>query len=255
MLRTEPQQRQREPDLVVHVAFGPQGPPGRTQDRGGRLLGRGLGDAARDADDEWREPATPARGDGSERGLPIGHAHDRDVAQGCGILHGAGHEHGRGASLDRLGNVVVTVGALAGKRDEQVARCDEARIHGATADRSGGAGQESSAGEAEEVVGREGGRRGVGRRRGRRVDVGHARQCRIAATHRSAALGVVVDGRLVRRSGVVIASVAMRRNSSNDMTGISNWPTRATDGVPSSMRTATTRSGVSLSRAMYPTNE
>ena len=85
VLRTEPQQRQRQPDLVVHVAFGPQGPPRRTQDRGGRLLGRGLGDAARDADDEWREPATPARSDGSERGLPVGHAHDRHVAEGCGI--------------------------------------------------------------------------------------------------------------------------------------------------------------------------
>ena len=34
----------------------------------------------------------------------------------------------------------------------------------------------------------------------------------------------------------MIASVAIRRNSSNDMTGISSWPTRTTVGVPSSMR-------------------
>ena len=47
VLRTEPQQRQRQPDLVVLVAFGAQGPASRAQDRGDRLLGRGLGDAAR----------------------------------------------------------------------------------------------------------------------------------------------------------------------------------------------------------------
>ncbi len=53
----------------------------------------------------------------------------------------------------------------------------------------------------------------------------------------------------------MIASVAMRRNNSNDITGISSRPTRAMFGVPSSMRTATTRSGTSFSRPMYPTNE
>ena len=102
---------------------------------------------------------------------------------------------------DRLGQVVVAVGALAGERDEELARRDQPRIDGAAADRSGRAGQQPAAGEAEEVVGREGGRRGVGRRRGRRVDVGHARQCRIAAAHRSAALGVMVDGPIGQQVG------------------------------------------------------
>ena len=45
-----------------------------------------------------------------------------------------------------------------------------------------------------------------------------------------------------------MASVAIRRNSSNDMTGISRWPTLMTVGVPSSIWMATMRSGLLVSR-------
>ena len=45
-------------------------------------------------------------------------------------------------------------------------------------------------------------------------------------------------------------AVAIRRKSSNDITGISRWPTRATVGVPSSIWIATTRSGIPGSRAI-----
>ena len=55
------------------------------------------------------------------------------------------------------------------------------------------------------------------------------------------------------RSSVVIASVAMRRNSSNDITGISMWPCSMIVGVPSWTWTAMTSRGAVL--PMNPTNE
>ena len=53
----------------------------------------------------------------------------------------------------------------------------------------------------------------------------------------------------------MIASVAIRRKSSNDMTGISSWPTRATVGVPSSIRIGDDQVRHTCCRPMNPTNE
>ncbi len=103
VLRAEPQQRQRQPDLVVHVAFGAQRPAGGAQDRRGGLLGRGLGDAPRDADDERREPAAPAGRHGAEGGLAVGHPNDRHVAERGGIVGRPRDEHRGRAPGDRIG--------------------------------------------------------------------------------------------------------------------------------------------------------
>ena len=159
---------------------------------------------------------------------------------------------------DRLGQVGVTVGPLARQRDEEH-RPGATSRESTAAPRMGrlGAGEEPAAGQPDQVVG---GERRLDRRVGRpaAAAVGStsvtARSVAWAAVTGPASSAVVV-GRSVSRSGVVIASVAIRRKSSNDMTGISSWPTRATVGVPSSIRIATTRSGVPVSRPMYPTNE
>ena len=101
----------------------------------------------------------------------------------------------------------------------------------------------------DEVVGGEPGR---SRRRRARRDVGHGRRSHRSRPGRVTAwpaprVAAAVDAgrRLARRrapsggrrsrSGVVIASVATRRKSSNDITGISMLALRVTVGVPSSM--------------------
>ena len=56
-----------------------------------------------------------------------------------------------------VGEVGVAVGPLAGERHEQHARPDLARVDRAATDRSIGAGEQSAAGQADQVVGGEGG--------------------------------------------------------------------------------------------------
>ena len=136
----------------------------------------------------------------------------------------------------------MAVRPLAGQRDEQAARRDEPRIDGAAADRAIGAGQEAAAGQRGELVGGE-------RRHPTRRSAGATGPTSVTAsslawdalTGRRSLLHGSVGRR--SRSGALIASVATRRNSSNDMTGSSSWPPARTVGVPSSMRTAITRSG------------
>ena len=113
VLRAEPEQRQRQPDLVVHVALGPQRPARRPEDRRGRLLRRGLGDAPRDADHERVEPPAPTGGHRPEGGLAVGHPDDGHVPERRGVVRGARHEHGCRAPGDRLGEMGVAVRALA----------------------------------------------------------------------------------------------------------------------------------------------
>ena len=60
VLRAEAQERQRQPDLVVLVALVLERPARRAEDRRDRLLGRGLGDAAGDPDDQRIEAPAPA---------------------------------------------------------------------------------------------------------------------------------------------------------------------------------------------------
>ena len=81
MLGAKAQQRQRQPDLVVEVAFVPERSVARRKRATDRLLRRGLRDAAGNADDHGVEPAPPGRGDGSERREGVGDTHDRDVAE------------------------------------------------------------------------------------------------------------------------------------------------------------------------------
>ena len=156
VLRTEPQQRQRQADLVVLVALAsqrreparrgrPRWPPWWTSWRCSRSRPRraaGTGAASR------RRPrrAPPAR---RRRGRPSG----RRGAAGSG--DGPGDQQGGGAPGDRLADERVTVGPLTRQRDEQLARPDQARVDGGAADGSVGAGEQPAAGKAGQVVGAE----------------------------------------------------------------------------------------------------
>ena len=136
----------------------------------------------------------------------------------------------------------MAVGPLAGQGDEELAGPDQR----ASRRRRRGSGRSERARSRPPVRRTRSSAVRAGRRprrRGRRVDVGHGRQCRTGRASPVRRPGRAAAGRSGSRSGVVMASVAIRRNSSNDITGISRWPTRTTVGVPSSIRIATTRSG------------
>ena len=179
MLGAEVQHRQRQPDLIVPVALRSQGREPAGEDRRDGLFRRGLRDAPGHADDERREPATPARRDGRPEAV-----HDPDDGDvDTRLRHGPGHQDRGGAAFDGIGDVGVTVGPLTGQGHEQAARDDQARIDGCVADGSGGPGEEPAAGQADQVVRRQGWLRRDVRRPNRRVGVGHGRQSRIRDTH------------------------------------------------------------------------
>ena len=72
VLRTEPQDGQWEPDLVVLVALVLERPEAGREDRRDRLLGRGLGDAPGDPDGQRVGRPGEGRGGGSRSGKSRG---------------------------------------------------------------------------------------------------------------------------------------------------------------------------------------
>ena len=215
-------QRQRQADLVVLVALRLERPQRAAQDGRDRFLRRGLGDAARDPDDERVEPPPPAGGDRTEPGQGVGDPHDRDVAERhrdrrCRRVTSRAAAPRSTASR----RMEVAVGPLARQRHEQVAR---GRPDASRRRRRGSVGPNGRCSRppvaADEIVGREDGR-GVG---GVELDGSTSLTAASVAQRRltgpSRGWAPRPTGRS-SRSGVVIASVAMRRKSSNDMTGIS----------------------------------
>ncbi len=81
VLGPEPEDRQRQADLVVLVALVPKRFEAAAEDGRDRLLRRCLGDRAGHAHDERREPRAPGRRDRVERQEGIGNGQDRHVAQ------------------------------------------------------------------------------------------------------------------------------------------------------------------------------
>ncbi len=237
--RPQAEHRQRQADLVVLVALRAQRDEPALQHARDGLLGGGLGDAAGDPDDQRREPGAPGRGhrvQGPERIRDEDHG---DVAEGLErrltrVRVGQPPDQDRGgARRGGRGEVSMPVGPLALQRDEQVAGLDEPGVDGPAADGAVAASHEGPARDGGDLLGRQPG--GSTRH--------HARECRIGHGHGLTPASAGIDSSSGIRNGVLIASCAIRRNSSNDMTGISRWPRRMTVGVPSSIRTATTRSG------------
>ena len=219
---------QRQADLVVPVALGAQRREPARQDGRDRLLRRGLGDAPGDPGDERIEPPAPAGGHRPERGQAIGDTDDRDVAGGIRFGDRAGHEdRGRAARRSRRRCGHGRPSAHRGGRRTAGPGVTSRESTAAPPDRAIGAGHEPSAGQGDQIVGGQGRSASVGRRE-RRVHVGHGVQSGMGRVHRSGSFSTI--GRWRSRSGVLIALVAMRRKSSNDMTFISSWPTLRTVG-------------------------
>ena len=236
VLRPQAQERERQADLVVLVALAPQGRHRGAQDRGRRVLRGGLGDAARDADDERLEAGPPGRGHGVQAGERVRRPgpRSRRPARRAPPRRAAGRRAAPRRPRRRGGQEAVAVGALAGKGHEEAARRHEAGVHGAAADGPRGAAEERAPRRRDEVVGGEGGRgRGSASSRaaGTVVTAGSVAQAGLTGPRRlGEAEGSAVHGAPGR--GVAIASVAIRRNSSNDSTGISMQPVRLTSACP-----------------------
>ncbi len=136
MTGAQPQQHQRQADVVVEVADGGQHRFHRlqivatlmlAQDGGAHLLDRGLAIAAGDADQRQIELAPPVTGQAAQRQAGVGHAQQRQappVIGGPGVIdHGGG-----GAMGQHVAHVVVTIEAFSVQRDEQFADGDRARV-------------------------------------------------------------------------------------------------------------------------------
>ena len=99
-----------------------------------------------------RQPVATA----AERGDAVADPDDRDVAEGGRVDRRAGHEHGRGAAADGVGQVVVAVGAFPGQGHEQAVRADQPGVDGGAPDRARRAVEQPAAGQADQVVGASG---------------------------------------------------------------------------------------------------
>ena len=81
VLRTEPQERQRNPDLVVGVSLALQRRKRGREDGRRRVLGGRLREAARDPDDERVESRPPGGADRLEPAQRVRHPDDGHVAE------------------------------------------------------------------------------------------------------------------------------------------------------------------------------
>ena len=130
MLRAQTEQRQRQADRVVEVAFGREHPRAaemRAQDRREHFLDRRLAVAADDGDDRKREPRAPVRRQHAEGAQRI--RHGDEIARER-IRPVERDERGDGALLPRGVDEIVPVEALALERDEEIARRERARVGG-----------------------------------------------------------------------------------------------------------------------------
>ncbi len=131
VVRSEAHQGQGQADLVVLVALVLERYEGRREDRRDRLLGRGLGDAPGDPDDERIEARPPVGRDRLERAERVVDLDDGDArVRGQRRLGRPGDEDRRGARGDRRADEAVPVGPFARQGDEEVARDDLARVDG-----------------------------------------------------------------------------------------------------------------------------
>ena len=127
VFRAHPHHCERQPDLVVGVAFALEGAESRGQDRGHGLFGGGLGDAAGDAHDQRGEAATPRRGDGVEAEQGIRYGHDAEVPaelRGSAKLGALPDEQTGRSGGDRGAKESMAVRVLARQCHEEIARLD-----------------------------------------------------------------------------------------------------------------------------------
>ena len=173
VLGSEPQQRQRQADLVVLVALVAQHRPARRQHLGDLLLGGRLGERSRDAHHERVEPVAPRLGRAPERRARVvdrDHAHARPEGVQRLVARRLSNDECRGARSDRVTQESVAVRAFAGQREKGVSSLNAPRIDCAAPDRQSAGSEERAAhGRSEPSTVKTGSLR---RRRGAR-QVGH----------------------------------------------------------------------------------
>jgi hypothetical protein len=124
--RLEPEDRQREPDVVVQVPRrAPHAPARGLEHARAQLLGGGLAVRAGDRDDGPRELRAPCTRQGSERRHGVA---DHDRGQLELRVRCARDQRGRCTARGGLGHEVVAVERLALHRDEERARAERARV-------------------------------------------------------------------------------------------------------------------------------
>ena len=151
----EPKQGHRQPGLGVEVPLVPQRGELAREDVGGDLLGDRLARGTGDADDAHRMARPPPGGQVLEGAERVRHDDLGCVAQVGGEVNGSLDEHCGGAGSERVGDERVSIGSLAGKRDEDGPGADAARVDRRTGDRGRGrrsGPREPAAGGAEHVL-------------------------------------------------------------------------------------------------------
>ena len=226
VLRTHPQHRERQADLVVGVALTLESHEALGQDGGDGLLGGGLGDAAGHSDDQRREAPSPGRGHGVQAEERV-----RDDDRGRGPARQLGitirklaDEEGGGAAGQGRADEAMAVGPFPGEGDEEVPGPDQPRVDGNAGYRSFAGKHQLAAGDGGYLGGGQGDRPRPGPRL-RMAGIGHlssvAQPTALGAgcgCHPSGVASLVPGGGGPSGLGgicsVVTASVAIRRNSS-----------------------------------------
>ena len=135
--RVGAQQHQRDADGVVEVGFGREG--FGAEQRGEELLGRGLADAAGDADHDAGESRAGAGRDAAQRGERIGDDELRERVGDGTADQGAGGARGAGG-----GEEIMAIATLGAHGDEHLSCAQGAGVDAETGDRSGGRGGPAS---------------------------------------------------------------------------------------------------------------
>ena len=117
----QPQEHQRYAQKVVQVGLGDEG--GRTQQSAQQILGRGLADAPRDADDRPGETLPPSRGDALQTRLRIGDHQLRERIRHRMRHHGAGRPLGA-----RVAQEIMAIAARRPQGHERIAGPQGARV-------------------------------------------------------------------------------------------------------------------------------
>ncbi|OLD98184.1 MAG: hypothetical protein AUG80_08920 [Candidatus Rokubacteria bacterium 13_1_20CM_4_68_9] len=107
MLGGQPQERERQPPLVVEGGFRLQHSPARPEHRGDHLLRRGLAVGAGDGDDRNGEALAVVRSDLAEGPRRVLDEHERHP--GRDRIGHVVYDQARGPATRRLGHEVVAV--------------------------------------------------------------------------------------------------------------------------------------------------
>jgi hypothetical protein len=133
VLRPEPEQRQRQPPLIVEAPARLQHLPARTEDAGDQLLGGPLAVGAGHPDNRNGESRAVECGEHAEGARRVLDEHQRHV--GRDVVVQRVHDQARGAARGRLGEERVAVEPVAPDGEEGLADAERSGVDGHPGDR------------------------------------------------------------------------------------------------------------------------